>query len=146
MAGGRYDRTRALLHGSVKPEGRRSAVRQMPDRGSVLACAALRRIRCGLILSRVPPGSQSRRAAATIISRIPLFPSRCFRHGFIFINKKSGIKRPEDLCGKIIGAQKISMTGIGMATRHVRARLRCAAKRDALARSAESSNPTVPTA
>lgn len=34
---------------------------------------------------------------------VPVFPSRMFRHGFIFCRKAAGINKPEDLNGKKIG-------------------------------------------
>ena len=34
---------------------------------------------------------------------IPVFPNRAFRHSAIYVNKASGIEKPEDLNGKTIG-------------------------------------------
>lgn len=34
---------------------------------------------------------------------IPVFPSRMFRHGFIFVRKDSNVERPQELSGKKLG-------------------------------------------
>jgi 4,5-dihydroxyphthalate decarboxylase len=41
---------------------------------------------------------------------IPVFPSRFFRHSCIFINADAGIKGPNDLQGKKVGAPEYSIT------------------------------------
>src|ERR687888_1957592 len=46
---------------------------------------------------------------------IPVFPSRMFRHGFVFCRKASGIQKPAELSGKRIGFLRwVQTAGIWM--------------------------------
>jgi 4,5-dihydroxyphthalate decarboxylase len=41
---------------------------------------------------------------------IPIFPSRVFRHGFICVSEKSGIRTAKDLIGKRVGCPEYQLT------------------------------------
>src|SRR5688572_22300115 len=41
---------------------------------------------------------------------LPIFPSRTFRHSFISVSRRSGIKSPKDLEGKRVGVALYTMT------------------------------------
>ncbi len=46
------------------------------------------------------------------IEAIPVFLHRRFRHGFIFVNSRKGLTKPQDLIGKKVGVKSYQVTAI----------------------------------
>ena len=109
FAAGGYDRLDALQYGIVKPEGINLEFNEIN---------APRQIFDGMLgggLFDVSEFSSSEFITRTLRGNfpfvgIPVFPSKAFRHGFIYINKNAGINVPKDLEGKRIGVPQHSQT------------------------------------
>jgi 4,5-dihydroxyphthalate decarboxylase len=105
---GDYDRTRPLFEGSVLAEG------IALDCTSMIPHELFRRV---LVDRDFDVAEISISNHTTLISRgnrdlvgIPVFPSRVYRHGFVFVGTESGIERPQDLIGRRIGVPEYDMT------------------------------------
>lgn len=108
VACGDYDRTKALQDGTVQPEGIR--LNYLPLQAEEIFW------RMGGH-QEFDASEMSLSNQITMVSRgnapfvaIPVFPSRFFRHSCVFINTESGIKGPQDLKGKKVGAPEYSIT------------------------------------
>ena len=111
FACGIYDRTFPLFSGEVKPEGidftyrieenPRDLFDSLSGGAAYEACElSLSEYICGLATGQCP------------FVAIPVFPSRVFRHSFMFINTGSGVSTPKDLEGKRIGTPLYTITAM----------------------------------
>jgi 4,5-dihydroxyphthalate decarboxylase len=109
MACGPYDRMEALAQGIIQPEGialRYLAIQSPPE---IFARMIKTRSFDVAEMSLAHYSIMRTRGEFPFVA-IPVFPSRVFRHGYIFINKNSGIKEPSDLRGKRVGVQEYRQT------------------------------------
>ena len=102
MSCGPYDRAKALIDGAVKPEGIDLEVYVNPDPGRHTEVNGrefdVAEFYSGLYIADLHYKSLGYTA-------IPIFVKRMFRHSYIYINKRAGIRSPADLNGKRIGVQ-----------------------------------------
>jgi 4,5-dihydroxyphthalate decarboxylase len=103
-----YDRTRALMDGSVRPEGIDLVYLDQPVEETFFRMMKFREFDCSEMSLSSYTASLARKNPPFIA--IPVFPSRFFRHSCIFVSPQSGIRRPEDLKGKRIGVPEYQMT------------------------------------
>jgi 4,5-dihydroxyphthalate decarboxylase len=109
FACGPYDRMEALDRGIVQPEGidlRYIAIQSPPE------------IFARMIKTRSFDVAEMSMAHYVIMRlrgefpyvAIPVFPSRVFRHGYVFVNRDAGIADAKDLEGKRVGVQEYRQT------------------------------------
>jgi 4,5-dihydroxyphthalate decarboxylase len=109
MACGPYDRTAALVDGSVRPEGIDLTYVPIQSPPEIFARMIMKHsfdvaeMSCSMYMTLRTRGEFP-------FVALPIYPSRLFRHGFIFINSESGVKTPKDLEGKRVGVPEYRQT------------------------------------
>jgi 4,5-dihydroxyphthalate decarboxylase len=109
FACGYYDRTDALRTGDVKVEDidldfvAIANPREIFDRMGGRQEFDAAEFSSSETISRLAKGDDS-------FVALPVFPSRVFRHGYVYINRKAGIRSPKDIEGKRIGVPLYTMT------------------------------------
>jgi 4,5-dihydroxyphthalate decarboxylase len=103
-----YDRTRALMDGTVAPDGIELVVLNQPVEETFFRMMRYREFDCSEMSLSSYVASLGTENPPFIA--IPVFPSRFFRHSCIFVSAKSGIRKPEDLKGRRIGVPEYQMT------------------------------------
>ena len=107
FAGGDYDRTHALIEGSIKPEGLELGWQVLPYHEIWTR-----------MLNRYEFDASELSLSSYLIARtmgkpliaLPIFPARAFRHSCIFVNSRSGIREPRDLVGKRVALAEFQQT------------------------------------
>ncbi|MBI4322138.1 MAG: ABC transporter substrate-binding protein [Chloroflexi bacterium] len=108
FACGEYDRTLALKDGSIQPEG--IDINYITMGPEEIFWRMLRYEEFEASEMSFSSYLLERARGKTRLVALPVFVSRVFRHGYIFINTESGILRPEDLVGKRVGVPEYQMT------------------------------------
>jgi 4,5-dihydroxyphthalate decarboxylase len=103
MTCGPYDRAQALIDGTVQPEGIELAVTLNDDDIDRQRRAAAGEFDVAEFFMGTYIADLSLKKLT--FTAIPVYIKRMFRHSYIYINKKSGIRKPTDLHGKRVGVQ-----------------------------------------
>ena len=103
-----YDRTAALIDGSVQPEGIDLNYIQLPTYETFWR--VLRHTEFDVTEIAYSGYLITRERNPQPYIAIPVFPSKEFRHAAIFINTQAGILEPKDLEGKRVGGPEFSQT------------------------------------
>jgi 4,5-dihydroxyphthalate decarboxylase len=102
-----YDRTRALMDGRVRPDGIELVYQPLEVEETFFRQARHREF--DVAEMSFSSYCVSKPKGDPFVA-IPVFPSRMFRHGNIWINERSGIREPADLRGKRFACPEYQLT------------------------------------
>jgi 4,5-dihydroxyphthalate decarboxylase len=104
-----HDRTGPLLTGEIQPDGIEFIPTSVAHPGELFRRVAQ--------FGEFDVSEMSTSTFTAMVSRgddryigIPVFPSRAFRHAYIWVNVDAGIQRPEDLKGKRVAVTEYQQT------------------------------------
>lgn len=103
-----YDRTKVLFDGTVQPEGIELNCIDMSV--NEIFWRTLRHAEFDASECSTAGYLITRDIGHPAFVAIPVFPSRAFRHGAIYVNVNSSINKPQDLVGKRVGVHDYAMT------------------------------------
>ncbi len=109
MACGPYDRMEGLREGIIQPEGvdlRYIAIQSSPE----IFARMIKTNSFDIAEMSLAHYFIMRSRGEFPFVAIPVFPSRVFRHGYIYINRNAGISSPKDLEGRRVGVQEYRQT------------------------------------
>jgi 4,5-dihydroxyphthalate decarboxylase len=108
LACGNYDRTRALLDGTVQVEGVELTYIPLGPEETFWRMEHYEEFDA----SEMSMGAYTvmRGRGEERFIAIPVFPSRMFRHNGIYVNADAGVERPEDLKGRRVGVAEYNAT------------------------------------
>jgi len=108
LACGDYEIVRALMDGTVEPDGIELTV--LTDMTSDVRHWRMIRKREFDVAELSMSNYLAAKFQGQPFTAIPVFLHRRFRHGFIFINASKGIRKPTDLIGRKVGLRNFSAT------------------------------------
>ena len=108
FACGDYDRTRALEDGSVRPDGIDLTYLRLPVEETFFRMLRHREFDVAEMSLSTYVATLDQTARPFVA--LPVFTSRMFRHGGIYINANAGIEMPSDLRGKRVGSPEFQLT------------------------------------
>jgi 4,5-dihydroxyphthalate decarboxylase len=106
-----YDRTRALVDGTVVPEG----IDLQLIRGAAPAVLFRRMLHDAAFDASEMSLSNYLMGLARGDTRfvgLPVFPYRAFRHSMLWVSERSGIRAPRDLIGKRVGVPEYAVSAL----------------------------------